>query len=346
MRKTVLVTGGAGFIGSHVCKALANHDYLPVTFDDLVHGYRENVRWGPLVTGDLRNADAVREAFKIWNPIAVVHMAGYIAAGESVENPAKYYDNNIRGTLTLLDEMLVEETRRIVFSSSAAVYGAPDRLPITETAALMPTNPYGHSKLMTEQILRDYRAHGMNSTSLRYFNAAGADPDGELGEAHEPETHLIPLLLDAAAGVRKHFDVYGDTYPTQDGTCIRDFVHVTDLAEAHVLALNHLSGASGANAYNLGNGRGFSVHEVISKVEAVTGRSIDVRIKPPRPGDPPELVADPELAERELGWKQNYADLGTQIRHAWRWHKKAKGLEDPPSRRPRAAVPTPVLATD
>ncbi len=346
MRKTVLVTGGAGFIGSHVCKALAKDGFMPITFDDLVHGHRDNVRWGPLEVGDLRNPEAVRGAFKIWNPIAVVHMAGYIAAGESVANPAKYYDNNMRGTLTLLDAMIADDTRRVVFSSSAAVYGAPKAVPITEASALNPTNPYGHTKLMTEQILRDFRAHGISSTSLRYFNAAGADPEGELGEAHEPETHLIPILLDAAAGLRKSFSIYGDSYRTPDGTCVRDYVHVSDLAKAHVLALKHLDDTSGANAYNLGNGRGYSVREVVSEVEAVTGRPIDARVKPPRPGDPPELVADPGLAEKELGWEQNYADLSIQIDHAWHWHLKAKGLHFPTSPRQYPKTPEPMLATD
>lgn len=319
MPETVLIVGGAGFIGSHVCKALARVGARPVVYDSLVTGHPESVRWGPLEVGGLDDPIALEAAFRKHRPAAVIHLAGFIAAGESVVDPAKYYGNNLRGTLTLLDVMRRCGVDRIVFSSSAAVYGAPVRVPIPEDAAIRPTNPYGQTKAMTEQMLQDYRTYGLRSVSLRYFNAAGADPEGELGEMHEPETHLIPLVLEAAAGLRPGIDVYGDRYPTPDGTCVRDYIHVADLADAHVAALRHTAEHDGATAYNLGNGHGFSVLEVIETAKRVTGRTIATRICGPRAGDPPRLVADAARASAELGWRQNYADLSTQVEHAWAW---------------------------
>ncbi len=335
MQGTILVTGGAGYIGSHVCKALARAGYLPVVYDNLSNGHREAVRWGPLEVGDLEDEARLAACLAGHRPDGVVHLAGFIAAGESVVAPAKYYGNNLRGFLTLLDGMRRYGVERIVFSSTAAVYGAPRSVPIKETAPVRPVNPYGHSKAMCEQILQDYAvAYGIRSISLRYFNAAGADPDGELGECHEPETHLIPLVLEAAAGLRNGIDVYGDGYPTRDGTCVRDYVHVADLATAHVLALRKMKTAAVVAAYNLGNGEGFTVLEVIGAAERVTGCSIPTHRHPPRAGDPPVLLADATLAKAELGWTPAFGALETQLEHAWDWHRRrhsAVATSRPPS---------------
>jgi len=330
MPGAILVAGGAGYIGSHVCKALANANYLPVVYDNMSNGHMEAVRWGPIEVGDLDDAARLDECFRIYRPEAVIHLGGFIAAGESVVDPAKYYGNNLRGILTLLDVMRAHGADRMVFSSSAAVYGTPDQIPITESAPISPVNPYGQTKAMSEQILRDYAvAYGTRSVSLRYFNAAGGDPDGEIGENHEPETHLIPLILEVPAGLRVCVDIYGDQYPTRDGTCVRDYIHVTDLAAAHVLALHRLEAPATALAYNLGNGRGFSVLEVIEAAKRVTGRNIPVRHCPPRAGDPPILLADATLAKEELGWQPMFGDLETQLEHAWRWmQRRAAAIED------------------
>ena len=320
MAETILVTGGAGYIGSHVCKALAGEGYLPVVYDDLSGGYRDAVRWGPFMLGDLADGARLDQAFGAYRPRAVIHLAGYIAAGESVADPAKYYGNNLLGSLTLLEVMRRRGCEALVFSSSAAVYGEAEEMPILETAPIQPSNPYGHTKAMTEQYLRDFCVYGLRSISLRYFNAAGADPDGEIGEMHEPETHLIPLVLEAAAGLRAEIDIFGTDHPTPDGTCIRDYIHVSDLAQAHVLALRRLlSGAADkkAEAYNLGNGHGFSVREVIAAAEAVTGRRVPRRECERRPGDPPRLIADATQAAKRLGWRQCHATLEEQIATAW-----------------------------
>ncbi|MEX0923969.1 MAG: UDP-glucose 4-epimerase GalE [Rhodovibrionaceae bacterium] len=324
MAGNILVTGGAGYIGSHVCKALARSGFTPVVYDDLSGGYRSNVRWGPLVIGDLMDSTRLDAAFRSYRPSAVVHLAGFIAAGESVQDPAKYYGNNLVGTLALLEVMQARGVKALVFSSSAAVYGDVAEMPIDETAAIQPSNPYGHTKAMTEQFLQDYARNGLRSVSLRYFNAAGADPEGELGELHEPETHLIPLVLEAAAGLRPRIDIYGTDHPTPDGTCIRDYIHVSDLADAHVLAVERLraGGGEGAEAYNLGNGCGFSVREVIEAAERVTGRRVPLRECGRRPGDPPRLIADPGRAIADLGWRQKHSELETQIAHAWAFLKQ------------------------
>lgn len=333
MATTILVTGGAGFIGSHVCKALAEAGFRPVAYDNLSHGHRWAVRWGPLEVGDLADAERLDLCLGRHRPEAVIHLAGYTAAGESVRDPATYYENNVTPFLVLLEAMRRHGVDRMVFSSSAAVYGNPARSPITEDAPIQPVNPYGQTKAMCEQILRDYAAaYGIRSLSLRYFNAAGADPKGELGESHDPETHLIPLVLEAAAGLRSHVEIYGDGYPTRDGTCVRDYIHVADLAQAHVLALGRTAGEIGALAYNLGNGRGFTVLEVLSAAEKVTGRSIPVRRASARPGDPAVLVADPTLAMTDLGWRRPFESIDIQLAHAWHWlrHHKRGALVVPP----------------
>ncbi len=319
-KPTVLVTGGAGYIGSHACKALAAAGYLPVTFDNLVYGHEWAVRWGPLVRGDILDRLALDAVLAQYQPIAVMHFAAFAYVGESVENPGKYYRNNVAGSLNLLESLRDHGVAKFIFSSTCATYGVPQTLPIPETHPQRPINPYGHSKLMIEQMLRDFdTAHGLRSISLRYFNAAGADPDCDIGEAHDPETHLIPLVLDSAAGLRPGITVYGDDYPTPDGTCIRDYIHVTDLAQAHVLALRALEQGADTTAYNLGNGRGFSVKEVIDTARTLTGRNIPVRLGVRRPGDPPRLVGDATRIQRELGWQPQHAELEHMIATAWAW---------------------------
>ncbi len=323
MRNVVLVTGGAGFIGSHVCKALAGAGFRPVVYDNMSNGHMWAVQWGLMEAGDLAAADCLDACIRRHRPESVIHLAGVIAAGESVVDPEKYFDQNVTGTLSLLSAMRRHAIDKIVFSSSAAVYGDPDDVPIMETAAIRPVNPYGRTKAMCEEILGDFaRAYGTRSVSLRYFNAAGADPDGDLGEAHDPETHLLPIVLEAAAGRRAGVDIFGNRYATPDGTCVRDYIHVADLAAAHVLALKALDRTVGACAYNLGNGRGFSVKEVVAAAERVTGRKISTRMRPARAGDPAILLADSTRAVAELGWRRVFADLDVQIEHAWRWMQR------------------------
>jgi UDP-arabinose 4-epimerase len=319
----VLVTGGAGYIGSHVCRALRQAGYLPVTYDDLSGGHRWAVRWGPFEFGALADGARLDGAMLRHRPVAVVHMAGLIAAGESVVDPASFYDINVAGTLTLLAAMRRHRIARIVFSSSAAVYGEP-RLPaLTEEHPTAPINPYGAGKLVCERILQDFvAAYGLRALSLRYFNAVGADPDGQIGEAHPRETHLIPLILAAAAGGRPSIAIHGVDYPTPDGTCIRDYIHVCDLAAAHVQGLEFLEARDGNHIFNLGNGAGASVRKVIAAARRVTERPIRVEIKPRRPGDPAVLVAEASKARQVLGWRPLYLDLETQIETAWRWHER------------------------
>lgn len=328
--KHVLVTGGAGYIGSHACKALAGAGYVPVTFDNLVYGHEWAVKWGPLVRGDILDRTALDATIRQWQPVAVMHFAAFAYVGESVANPGKYYRNNVAGSLNLLEAMRDHGINKFIFSSTCATYGIPDVVPIPETLAQHPINPYGASKLMIEQMLRDFdAAHGLRSISLRYFNAAGADPDGETGESHDPETHLIPLVLDTAAGTRPEIVVFGEDYGTPDGTCIRDYIHVTDLADAHLRALVALESGQPTTAYNLGNGRGFSVKEVIDAARKVTGREIPVRYGGRRLGDPPRLVGDATRIRRELGWQPQHADLTEMIDTAWRWHQKATRSDKP-----------------
>ena len=310
----ILVTGGAGYIGSHACKALAQEGFTPIAFDNLVLGHRDAVRWGPLVEADIRDEDALAETIRKYAVEAVIHFAAFAYVGESVDAPAKYYRNNVGGTLSLLDACRSASVDKLVFSSSCATYGVPDVLPITESAPQRPINPYGRTKLVVEQVLEDYaHAYGSRHVALRYFNAAGADPDGEIGERHDPETHLIPLALLAAAGRREALEVFGDDYDTPDGTCVRDYIHVTDLARAHVLALRHLLDGGDSLALNLGSGSGSSIREVIGAVAQVTGRRVPHVIKPRRPGDPPVLYADPRLAKERLGFETEMSDLHTIV---------------------------------
>ena len=321
--KNVLVTGGAGYIGSHACKALAASGYLPISFDNLVYGHRAAVRWGPMVLGDLLDRVALDDAMRRWQPVAVLHFAAFAYVGESVSNPGKYYRNNVVGTLNLIESMRDHGVLKLVFSSTCATYGEPDVVPITEDHPQRPVNPYGASKLMIERMLRDFdHAHGLRYMSLRYFNAAGADPSGDIGEAHDPETHLIPLVLDAAAGRVGEMTIHGDDYDSVDGTCVRDYVHVSDLADAHVLALGALENGRQSTAYNLGNGFGFSVREVISAARAVTGVDIAVRIGPRRAGDPVALVGDATRVRNELGWRPNFPKLEDIVSSAWSWHQR------------------------
>lgn len=327
--KNILVTGGAGYVGSHACKALAEAGYVPVTFDNLVFGHRWAVRWGPLVQGDILDRQALDKVFEEFKLQAVMHFAAFAYVGESVANPGKYYRNNVAGTLTLLEAMRDHRVDQLVFSSTCAVYGNPQSIPITEDQPCRPVNPYGASKWMVERMLEDFAAaHALRSIRLRYFNAAGADPSGEIGESHDPETHLIPLALDAAAGIRPDITIFGDQYPTRDGTCVRDYIHVCDLARAHLLALRALEGGHAGAVYNLGNGQGFTVTEVIGAAQAVTGQRIAVRNGAARAGDLPTLVGDSGRIQQELGWRPAHPDLHAIVESAWRWHQRAETSAD------------------
>lgn len=319
----VLVTGGAGYIGSHACKALAEAGYTPVSCDNLVHGHRWAVKWGPLEVGDIADADFLAAAFARHRPAAIMHFAAFTYVGESVNDPAKYYRNNVVGALSLLDAMRADKVDNIVFSSSCATYGVPDRTPIAESCPQNPVNPYGMSKLMVERILVDFgAAYGLRSASLRYFNACGADPDGEIGEDHDPETHLIPRALMAAAGDIPHLEIFGTDHPTPDGTCVRDYVHVADLADAHVKTLGYLLNGGETTAFNLGVGHGYSVREVLTAVERVTERALPIRDVARRPGDPPSLVADPGSARSVIGFSPQFTGIDDMVRTAWRWYPR------------------------
>lgn len=305
--KTVLVTGGAGYIGSHCCKALAEAGCIPVTFDNLSRGHADAVKWGPLVRGDLRDRAAVLAALRAHRAEAVIHFAALAYVGESVAEPQAYYDNNLGGMIGLLGAMQAAGLTQIVFSSSCATYGTPDRLPISEDMPQAPINPYGRTKLVCEWMLRDAGvAWGLRHVALRYFNAAGADPAGEAGERHDPETHVLPLALLAASGKGGPLRIFGTDYPTPDGTCIRDYIHVTDLARAHVRALDYLAGAGESVALNLGTGQGASVREVVSMIERVTGRAVPVLEEPRRPGDPATLYADIARAGAVLDFRPEF----------------------------------------
>ena len=318
----ILVTGGAGFVGSHVCKALASAGYRPITFDNLERGHNWAVKWGPLERGDLRHESDLRRAFEAWRPSAVVHLAAYAYVGESVIDPVRYYDNNVGGTAKLLGACAAFGCKQIVLSSSCATYGVPDRLPLKEDNAQCPVNPYGYTKLVAECMLNDAQAaYGIEHVSLRYFNAAGADPEGELGEVHEPETHLIPLVLFAAMGRQPSIKIFGRDYPTKDGTCVRDYVHVSDLADAHVASVRWLAAAKPSATFNLGNGQGFSVADVVRTSEKVTASTIRIEMCPARPGDPPTLISDSSKARAELDWRPKFPDLEQQLEHAWQWFR-------------------------
>jgi UDP-arabinose 4-epimerase len=315
--RRVLVTGGAGFIGSHTAKLLSRSDVEPVVYDNLTTGNRSAVRWGPLVQGDILDTSHLAKTLARFEPDAVIHFAASAYVGESVEDPSKYYRNNVTGTLSLLNACREAKIDKIIFSSSCATYGVPAILPINEATPQTPVNPYGRTKLIAEQMLGDFAAaYGLRYVALRYFNACGADPDGELGEWHDPETHLIPRALLAAGGRIPHLAVFGDDYETPDGTCIRDYIHVTDLAHAHVLALRHLVGGGGSLAVNVGTGRGSSIRQILEAVIRVIDREVPIELHPRRRGDPPALYADPALAREALGFAPSYSDLDTIVRTA------------------------------
>jgi UDP-glucose 4-epimerase len=320
LNPSILVIGGAGYIGSHMVNRLGQLGCSVTTFDNLSSGHRDAVLCGDFIHGDIADRKLLDNLFRSQRFDAVMHFASFIQVGESVQHPAKYYQNNVVNTLNLLNAMQAFGVNNFIFSSTAATFGEPQYTPIDEQHPQQPINPYGRSKLMIEQALADYdKAYGLKSVCLRYFNAAGADPEGQLGERHEPETHLIPLVLQAASGRRPHISVFGRDYNTPDGTCIRDYIHIADLCEAHWLAVQSLINGGGSQAYNLGNGNGFSVQEVIDSASRVTGRNIKVVDSPRRIGDPARLVADALQARERLGWKPQYADLATIIEHAWQW---------------------------
>jgi UDP-glucose 4-epimerase len=320
---TILVAGGAGYIGSHTVKELDREGFDVLVFDNFSSGKQELVGGRPFVRGDLMDRAAIRDVFKSRSVEAVLHFASLIQVGESYADPRKYYSHNLLSSLNLLDAMLEAGVNKLIFSSSAAVYGVPEEIPIPETHPLNPANPYGQTKLMVERILGDYdRAYGLKSVSLRYFNAAGADPGGDMGEMHDPETHLIPNVLLSLLGKRSPLRVFGNDFPTPDGTAVRDYIHVTDLAGAHVLALKALLAGGPGDAINLGTNAGFSVLEVIREAERVTGRKIPYDVRPRREGDVAVLLASKDRAERSLGWKPRFSALGNIIETAWHWHRR------------------------
>ncbi len=335
----ILVTGGAGYVGSHCVKALAAAGHESVVFDNLIYGHREFVRWGKFIEGDIRDAHALDHVFRSHKFDAVMHFAALAYVGESVEDPDRYYDTNVHGTRVLLNAMLRAQVPTIVFSSSCAVYGQPDLTPIREAAPRNPINPYGFTKYVCEQMLEDFgKAYNLGSARLRYFNAAGAEPSAEIGEDHNPETHLIPLVLDAALGLRPHIKVFGTDYPTPDGTALRDYIHVCDLAGAHVLALEHVLKKKPSITLNIGTGRAYSVQEVVDAARAVTGRPVIAQPAPRRTGDPAILVADCTRAREVLGWSPARSDLKTIVADAWRWHSQRFGFKNDPSTSPKVTL--------
>ena len=330
--RSVLVTGGAGYVGAHTCKALSKAGYLPVVVDNLSMGHASFVRWGPLIEADINDTAAISATLHSHQIDGVLHFAGSAYVGESVADPQKYYENNVAGTLALLNAMLVAGCLKIVFSSSCAVYGDPGETPIREEALKNPLNPYGASKLMVERILSDYgSAYGLTHVALRYFNACGADPEGHLGELRDPETHLIPRAMMALQGHLSDFMVFGDDYETPDGTAIRDYVHVCDLAEAHVASVHRLLQNGSSRAFNLGTGQGYSVQQVLDAIRKETGEQLMVRKGPRRPGDPPILVANATSANAELGFTPRLSSLNTIISTAWSWHRQAHPRATPSS---------------
>ena len=320
--KSVLVTGGAGYIGSHACKFLLRAGYLPVTYDNLSTGWREAVKFGPFEQGDLRDRARLDEVFATHRPVAVMHFAALSQVGESMSDPGKYWSNNVTGSLCLIEAAIAADCMNFVFSSTCATYGDQDNVVLDEDSAQHPINAYGASKRAIEDILRDFeRAHGLNHVIFRYFNVAGADSEGEVGEFHQPETHLIPLILDAIAGKRAALTIHGTDYPTPDGTCIRDYVHVCDLVDAHILGLKWLEQGRGNQVFNLGTGTGFSVREVIEQSRVVTNRDVPMIEGPRRPGDCTKLVSGSSRAMQELGWTPKRSTLKSMITDAWRWHQ-------------------------
>jgi len=325
----VLVIGGAGYIGSHTCKALAQSGYIPICFDNLSTGNKWAVKWGPFELGDIRDYERIYSIIKIHEPVAIIHFAASTYVGESIVDPEKYYNNNLYGSITLLKAMLQCSVKNFIFSSTCATYGIPVSLPINESHPQNPINPYGASKLFVERIIKDFNAaYGLRSTILRYFNAAGADPDGEIGECYDPETHAIPLLIQSAMNQFEPFVVNGDDYKTTDGTCVRDYIHVCDLASAHVAAVEHTIRHGGVGAYNLGTGSGCSIKRLIEAIYNVTGKNVVHRIGPRRVGDPSILVADSTLANKVLGWNPYYTSIEEIIEHAWQWHNRNQLLRN------------------
>lgn len=328
----VLIAGGAGYIGSHAAKAVAAAGGLPIVYDNLSAGHEHAVRWGPLVRGDIRDSDTLRAAIREHRPDAVMHFAARIEVGEGEVAPASFYDCNVAGSLNLVRVMMQEGVKSLVFSSTCAIYGDPERLPLTEDLPKRPVSVYGRSKLMVEQMLEDIsRAEGLSYAALRYFNAAGADLDAEIGEEHEPETHLIPNALRAAVGLGGPMKLFGTDYPTPDGSCVRDFIHVADLADAHVLAADRLLDGAKALKLNLGTGEGRTVFEVLKSVEAATGRPVPHVIAPRRAGDAVALYADTSLSRKELGWVPRRSDIDTIVSSAWGFHRGKWGLSDTPA---------------
>ena len=329
-QKTILITGGAGYIGSHTVKALKQSGYKVMILDNLIYGHRDLVEilQVPLIVGDISNRPLLNRIFTDYDISAVIHFAAFGYVGESVTHPAKYYGNNVFGTFTLLEAMRAAGVKQIVFSSTCATYGTPKTIPITEEMAQNPINPYGMSKLMVEKLLQDYgKAYGLRAVIFRYFNAAGADPEGLLGEDHTPEAHLIPLVLLTALDRRESISIFGTDYPTPDGTCVRDYIHVCDLAQAHVLGLKYLEAQNNSQIFNLGNGNGFSVRQIIDTAKKVTNRSIRVLECDRRKGDPPILIGSSQKARLVLGWQPQYSDLETIVAHAWQWHQRRHALQ-------------------
>lgn len=320
---SVLISGGAGYIGSHTAKSLVRAGFEPIVYDNLSTGHRCAVKWGQLVEADVCDQASLKRALKQYGVTAAIHFAAHAYVGESVCDPRRYFENNVINSLHLIHTLLDAGIHHLVFSSSCAVYGVPQNLPISESHSKLPVSPYGDSKLFIERVLDWYgRAYGLRWAALRYFNAAGADPDGELGEMHNPETHLIPRLIEAALGRLGCVEIYGTDYPTEDGTAVRDYVHVSDLAEAHVAALQHLLSGHESFSANLGTGRGASVQEVVAAVEKISGAAIQAKLAPRRSGDPAILVADPTNAEKLLGWRPTLSSLDAIVTSAWDWHRR------------------------
>lgn len=323
--KTILVAGGAGYIGSHTCMTLRERGYEPVVFDNLCNGHEHFVKWGPLEKGDIRDRARLDEVFRKYQPAAVLHFAAFIEVGESVKNPDGFYNNNVVGSLNLLSAALAAGVKGFVFSSTCATYGLPEYVPMDEKHVQVPINPYGRTKLLVEQALSDYDEYaGLSHVILRYFNAAGADPQGRIGEKHDPETHAIPLAIDAALGRRDGFSVFGTDYETRDGTCVRDYIHVLDLADAHVRAVDYLLAGGASTKINLGTGRGTTVKELLETISRISGRDFPVSYTDRRPGDSVSLVANNEKARDVLGWVPQH-DLDTIVETAWKWHSKSNG---------------------
>ncbi|WP_308575317.1 UDP-glucose 4-epimerase GalE [uncultured Methanosphaera sp.] len=319
----ILIVGGAGYIGSHVNKALNEAGYETIILDNLSYGHKESIKWGTFVKCNLADVNKVDEIFTKYDITAVMHFSSFIDVGESVTNPEKYYYNNVVNTMNLLHVMLKHDVKKFIFSSTCATYGIPQKIPLVEDHPQNPINPYGMTKLMVEKILHDYdEAYGLKSVILRYFNASGADKTAEIGEWHNPETHLIPLILDAALGKREDIKIFGTDYDTPDGTCIRDYIHVTDLADAHIRSLKYLEDNNESNQFNLGNGLGFSVREVIESVKNVTGRDFKVTETTRREGDPAILIGSSEKANKILGWNPQYTNIDQIVETAWKWHQK------------------------